>query len=101
MLNRMIDAAADLARRRLRRGSGSWRMLARTWYAWRAFWNTCRDNRWMRRRWARRESEFDRLLGELSSGTDDFFVIQIGAGGGLMADPVHDWIKRDNRRGIL
>jgi FkbM family methyltransferase len=101
MLNRLIDAVADLARRRLRRGSATWRMLARTWYAWRACWSTCRDNRWMRRQWARRESEFNRLLGELSSRTDDFFVIQIGACDGLMADPIHDWITRCNWRGIL
>jgi FkbM family methyltransferase len=96
MLNRMIDAAADLARRRLRRGSSTWKILARTWYAWRACWATCRDNRWMQRQWARRESEFNRLLGELSSRTHDFFVIQIGACDGLMSDPIHDWIKRCN-----
>jgi Methyltransferase FkbM domain len=97
----MIDAAADFARRKLRRGSGTWRMPARTWYGWRACWATCRDNAWMRGQWARRESEFNRLLGELSSRTDDFFVIQIAARDGLMADPIHDWIKRCRWRGIL
>jgi FkbM family methyltransferase len=101
MLDRMIETAAHHARRRLRRGSRAWRLLARTWYAWRAYWATCRDNRWMQRRWARRESEFNRLLGKLSSRTADFFVIQIGACDGLMADPIHDWITRCHWRGIL
>src|SRR6187200_2805360 len=101
MLNRIIDAAAHLARRKLRRGSGSWRMLARTWYAWRTFWAACRDNRWMQHRWARNEAEFDRLIREISTRTDDFFVIQIGACDGLLADPIHRWIQSFKWRGIL
>jgi FkbM family methyltransferase len=101
MLDRVIDAAADLAQRKVRRGSGTWRMLARTWGAWRAWKAFYQDNPLMRRQWARRESDFNRLLGELSATTDDFFVIQIGACDGVMADPIHDWIKRSNWRGIL
>jgi len=101
MLNRIIDAAAHLARRKLRRGSGSWRMLARTWYAWRTFWAACRNNRWMQHRWARNEAEFDRLIREISTRTDDFFVVQIGACDGLLADPIHRWIQSFKWRGIL
>jgi hypothetical protein len=55
----------------------------------------------MRGQWARCESEFNRLLGELSSRTDDFVVIQIAARDGLMADPIHDWIKGCRWTGIL
>lgn len=101
MLDRVIDAAADVLRRKVRRGSGLWRVLARTFWACRAGLVLCRNNPWMQRQWTRRESEFNRLLGALSATTDDFFVIQIGACDGLMADPIHDWIKRSNWRGIL
>lgn len=101
MLDRAIDAAAEIARRNLRRGSGTWRALARIWGVWLASLAYCRNNPWMRRQWARRESEFYRRLGELSAARDDFFVVQIGACDGLMADPIHDWIKRTTWRGIL
>ena len=101
MLDRVIDAAGDFIRRKLNRGSGLWKPLSRAFWTCRTFLAFCRNNPWMRRQWARREAEFNRVLGQLSGATDDFFVIQIGACDGVMADPLHDWIKRGNWRGIL
>ena len=101
MLDRVIDAAGEFIRRKLSRGSGLWQPLSRAFWTCRTFLAFCRNNPWMRWQWARREAEFNRVLGQLSGATDDFFIIQIGACDGVMADPLHDWIKRGNWRGIL
>ena len=101
MLDRTIDPAMDFVRRRVDRGSRTWRVLSNMWAAWRALESVHRRNPLIRRKWARRASEFDRSLAELATTTDDFFVVQIGACDGLMADPIHAWIVRYNWRGVL
>jgi FkbM family methyltransferase len=101
VLDRWIGPGFATARRRVRRGSRTWRLLARTWAAWRALERVVRRTPWIRRRWARAQAEFDRHLEHLSATTPDFFVVQIGACDGLMADPIHAWIKRYRWHGIL
>ena len=42
------------------------------------------------------------LLSEYSKArSDQFTVIQVGANDGITHDPIHKFIKRDNRKGIL
>src|SRR2546426_11057106 len=101
MLDRVIGPVTVMERRKVRRGSRTWTVLARMWAAWLATEAVYRRNPLINRRWARCESEFDRLLHQLSTATNEFFVIQIGACDGLIADPIHAWIKRYNWRGIL
>jgi FkbM family methyltransferase len=101
MLDRVVDGAAEFLRHTIRRDSGTWRVLARAFWSWRAWLARCRRHPWAVRRWARHESEFNRLLAHRSTAIRDFFVIQVGACDGVMADPLHDWIKRANWRGIL
>ncbi len=101
MLDRVIGPAMLMARRKVRRDSRAWKVLARMWAGWLACEAVYRRNPMINWRWARREAEFDRSLEQLSSTTTAFFVIQIGACDGLMADPIHAWIKKYNWGGIL
>jgi len=101
VLDRVIDATAAIVRRRVRRGSRTWNLLTKIWTAWRFCVIAYRKNPLIQRVWARHEAEFERALAELSERTEHFFVIQIGACDGLMADPIHAWIMKPNWHGIL
>jgi FkbM family methyltransferase len=54
-----------------------------------------------RRWWQLRSSRFEAIIERYSVETEDFFVLQVGACDGVMADPIHKWIKKYNWRGIL
>jgi len=101
MLERLIGGITDVADRNIPRESLAWRILARLWAGWLAWEALLRRNPLARRAWARRELEFDSLIAQLSAMTPDFFVIQIGACDGLMADPIHAWIQKNHWRGVL
>jgi FkbM family methyltransferase len=101
MLDRLIGSVSDVARRKTPRDSAAWRILSRLWAGWLACQAFYRRNPVIQRIWARRESTFDRLIAQLSAATPDFFVVQIGACDGLMADPIRAWIQKDRWRGIL
>lgn len=101
MLDRLIGDITDVARRTVPRGSLVWRILARCRGGWLAAQAYYQRNPLSQRTWARRESEFDRLITRLSAATPDFLVIQIGACDGLMADPIHAWIEKSHWRGVL
>jgi FkbM family methyltransferase len=76
-------------------------MLAKMWAAWLSADAVYRRSPVANRRWERRESEFDRRLRQCATGSDGFYVVQIGACDGLLADPIHAWIKQYNWRGLL
>ena len=101
MLEPIIASLVDTARQKVPRGSRTWRVLAKLWTVWLRCEAVYRRNPLIKRRWARREAEFDHALRQLSARTDRFFVIQIGACDGVMADPIHPWIKRYKWHGIL
>jgi FkbM family methyltransferase len=96
-----MDDITDFARRRISHDSVAWRILRRLKAGWLWCVTLYRRNLLTRRAWARRESEFEGLIARLSAATPDFFVIQIGACDGVMADPIHEWILKDHWRGVL
>jgi FkbM family methyltransferase len=101
MLDRLVDSGSEFLRARIPRESRTWTVLATLSRGWNWAQSVHRRNPWLNKRWERRELEFEKLLEQLSNTTKDFFVVQIGACDGLMADPIHDWIKRYRWRGIL
>ena len=81
-----MDAAGDVIRRKVSRGSGLWRPLSRTFWTCRAVLAFCRRSVDAAAVDLARVG-VQSVAGELSATTDDFFVIQIGACDGLMATP--------------
>jgi FkbM family methyltransferase len=54
-----------------------------------------------RRLWHRRSRQFEGTIERYAAATADFFVLQVGACDGVMADPIHKWIKKYHWHGVL
>src|SRR3989442_714337 len=97
MLYRAIDTVADLLRRNVKRNSWLWNGL-------RGIQNvfaSLRHNPINKHIWKSNYDTFEGIIEQYSRETHDFFVLQIGACDGVMADPIHKWIKKYKWQGIL
>ena len=92
-----IEFVIDLLRRNVKRDSWLWNGL-------RGILNvlaSLRHNPINKRRWESNFNSFESIIEQHSRETHDFFVLQIGACDGVMADPIHTWIKKYRWQGIL
>ncbi len=54
-----------------------------------------------RRLWRRRSQRFEDIIERYSREIQDFFVLQVGACDGVLADPIQKWIRKYNWHGLL
>jgi len=97
ILHRAIDSVANLLRRNVKRGSWLWNGLRGI----QDVLASLRHNPISRRRWESQYKRFEDIVERHSIKIHDFFVLQIGACDGIIADPIHKWIKKYRWQGIL
>jgi FkbM family methyltransferase len=91
------DCVVDLLRRNVKRDSWIWKYLQQV----RNAIEFLRRNPINKRKWKSNYEHFEDIIQQYSSASPDFFVIQIGACDGVMADPIHKWIKKYGWHGVL
>jgi FkbM family methyltransferase len=92
-----INAVLDKVRKSVGRDSWLRKVLRVVFQVLDSF----RKNPLSMHRWKTNYLQFELKIGQNSEHNDGFVVLQIGACDGLMDDPIHNWIKKYEWRGIL